>query len=200
MHIEDAKLTFRAVTIGDSSVGKTSIVNKFIRERFDPGEANTIGALYDAYTECVNGRSIEVQIWDTAGQEQYRSLTPVYFRSASAAILVFDVANRATFEHLDDWVGLFRTASSDRAILFLVGNKCDLADERAVKADEAREWAAKKHCPYLETSARSGSGVRDMFRIVASTLASNHLEEIDAHVAKQKPTAPVPRGPRSGCC
>jgi small GTP-binding protein len=196
MLIEEAKLTFRTVTIGDSSVGKTSIVNKFIRGRFDPAEKNTVGALYDTFTEQIDGRGVEVQIWDTAGQEQYRSLTPVYFRSAAAAFLIFDLTNRASFDHLDDWVESFRNSSSDRALLFLVGNKCDLDDDRKVTEDEAREWADRHNCPYNETSARSGSGVAPLFKNAAARLASNHLHEIESHVIPPR----KPDAERSGSC
>jgi small GTP-binding protein len=197
MLIEEAKLTFRTVTIGDSAVGKTSVVNKFIRGRFDPSEKNTVGALYDTFTEQIDGRDVEVQIWDTAGQEQYRSLTPVYFRSAAAAFLIFDLSNRASFDHLDDWVESFRNSSSDRALLFLVGNKCDLADDRKVTEDEAREWAEAHNCPYSETSARSGAGVTPLFKRAAAMLASNHLHDIESHVPRPK----RPDAERAdGCC
>jgi small GTP-binding protein len=197
MLIEEAKLTFRTVTIGDSSVGKTSIVNKFIRDRFDSSEKNTVGALYDAFTEEIDGRAVEIQIWDTAGQEQYRSLTPVYFRSAAAALLVFDLSNRPSFEHLDDWVTSFRSSSSDRAILFLVGNKSDLAENRMISEEEAKEWADNHSCSYTETSARSGSGIAQLFKAVAATLAGNHLHEIEARVVRPKSASE--RG-NEGCC
>jgi small GTP-binding protein len=181
MLIEEDKLIFRTVTIGDSCVGKTSVVNKFIRDRFDPTEKNTIGALYDSYTEEHDGRQIEVQIWDTAGQEQYRSLSPVYFRSAAAALVVFDITNRTSVADLDDWITSFHSANTQKAFLFLVGNKKDLADMRAVTEDEAREWAAKQKCPYFETSARTGGGIPELFKQVAVTLAGNSANDVEAH-------------------
>jgi small GTP-binding protein len=199
MLIEEAKLTFRTVTIGDSSVGKTSIVNKFIRDRFNAAEMNTVGALYDCFTEEIDGRAVEIQIWDTAGQEQYRSLTPVYFRSAAAALLVFDVSNRASFEHLDDWVVSFRNSNSDSALLFLVGNKADLVEQRTVTEEEARKWAETYACDYTETSARSGSGIPQLFKAVAATLASNHLHEIEAHAIRPKTLDREEKG-QGGCC
>jgi small GTP-binding protein len=168
---DDDRVTFRTVTIGDSSVGKTSIVSRFIRDRFDPNEKNTIGALYDAYTDNPDGREVEVQIWDTAGQEQYRSLSPVYFRSAAAALIVFDLTNRDSFTNLDDWLTSFRVATAHRAILFLVGNKLDLESDRKIPADEASDWAASNGCSYYETSAKTGQGVRELFSALAATLA-----------------------------
>jgi small GTP-binding protein len=170
---DDNRLTFRTVTIGDSSVGKTSIVNRFIRDRFDASEKNTIGALYDSYTDRADGQEVEVQIWDTAGQEQYRSLAPVYFRSAAAALLVFDLTNRDTFTSLDNWLASFRVAIAHRAVLFLVGNKLDLVSDRQITIDEARNWARANECSYYETSAKNGQGVHELFRALAATLASS---------------------------
>jgi small GTP-binding protein len=187
MLVEDERRSFRTVTIGDSSVGKTSLVNKFIRNRFDPHEKNTIGALYDCYTEDYNGQSIEVQIWDTAGQEQYRSLSPVYFKSAAAALLVFDLTNPTSFTNVNEWLASFRTASPERALIFLVGNKTDLEDGRAVGKEEAAEWALQHSCPYFETSAKSGDGVNELFRAVAAALAQHQITPAQQRLKIQRP-------------
>ena len=100
--------TFRAVTIGESSVGKTCLVNRFIRNKFNNAEANTVGAIYDTYTERRGDQSIEVQIWDTAGQEKFRSLAPVYYRGADAAVVVFDMTKPSTFQCLQSWIDDFK--------------------------------------------------------------------------------------------
>jgi small GTP-binding protein len=197
---EDDQATFRTVTIGDSSVGKTSIVNQFIRHRFNSAEKNTIGALYDCYTEVHEGRQIEVQIWDTAGQEQYRSLSPVYFRSASAALLVFDVTNRTSFESLDDWLQLFKKSNSENTLVFVVGNKIDLVEERKVTIEEARDWARKHSSSYFETSAQNADGITTLFKSLAVTLAGQEsLQTSDILSAPSKiPTPLTPEKKR--CC
>jgi small GTP-binding protein len=184
MLIEDDKLTFRVVTIGDSSVGKTSIVKKFIHGRFDAFEKNTVGALYESFTDKVGGRDLEVQIWDTAGQEQYRSLSPVYFRSAAAALLVFDITNRQSFENLDDWLLSFRNAGTDQAILFLLGNKADLHEQQNVKTGEGEEWAASHGCRYFETSAKTGDGIAEVFKAVVEKLAGDNLGDIEPQLKR----------------
>jgi small GTP-binding protein len=201
MLIEDDKLTFRVVTIGDSSVGKTSIVKKFIHDRFDPVEKNTIGALYESFTDKVGGRDLEVQIWDTAGQEQYRSLSPVYFRSAAAALLVFDITNRTSFENLDDWLSSFRNASNDQAALFLLGNKSDLHEQRKVESQEGEDWAQKHGCRYFETSARMGDGIPAVFKAVVEKLAGENLGDIEPQVKRTniRGDAPPKEGGQ-GCC
>jgi small GTP-binding protein len=196
MLIEDDKLTFRIVTIGDSSVGKTSIVKKFVRDTFDPTEKNTVGALYDTFTDTIDGRDIEVQIWDTAGQEQYRSLSPVYFRSAAAALLVFDITNRLSFDNLDEWLISFRNASTAQALLFLIGNKSDLEDSRKVQKFEGKDWADRHDCDYFETSARAGIGIRELFREVAVRLTGNTVEESEPKLQKANNAG----GGSGGCC
>ena len=179
MLVEDDVITFRTVTIGDSSVGKTSIVNKFVRDRFNPNEQNTIGALYDSFQEVREGHKIEIQIWDTAGQEQYRSLSPVYFRSAAAAIIVFDVTNDESFQNLPGWLTSFREVSTDKAIVIVVGNKTDLEAARKVTREDAEDFARRNDCEYAETSARTGDGVQDLFKFkLVDLLIKRNLEEM----------------------
>ena len=180
MLVDNEKVTFRVVTIGDSSVGKTCIINRFLRNSFDGNEPNTIGALYDSYYQECNGKTIEIQLWDTAGQEQYRALGPVYFRSASAALVVFDITNRDSFNNLLDWIKAFRNVSGDNTIVIVVGNKCDLSD-RAVQVQEAKEWASVNDCSYVETSAKTGQGVKLLFDELVSLLAKRTFEDNTAH-------------------
>jgi small GTP-binding protein len=191
------KRSFRAVTMGDSSVGKTSIVNRFIRDRFNPVESNTVGAIYDSYTQVHNGRTVEVQIWDTAGQEQYRALSPVYFRSASAGILVFDLSNRRSFENLNEWITLFQRSSAEDALVFVVGNKVDLVETRQVPIDDARDWAREQNCSYFETSAQTGQGIAPLFNSISATLGSKGRTEA-LHTTKVERM--VGEDVEDGCC
>jgi small GTP-binding protein len=170
---EEPKAIFRVVAIGDSSVGKTSIINRFLRDTFDLEEPNTIGAMYDSFTRTCNGKQVEIQLWDTAGQEQYRALGPVYFRSAAAALIVFDVTNEQSFSRLIDWLTSFRDVTGDSTVSIIVGNKCDLP-VRAVSTVEAKTWARNHGSAYIETSARTGQGIPLLFdELVSSILAVN---------------------------
>lgn len=181
MLVEDDKITFRTVTIGDSSVGKTSIVNKFVRNRFNPDEPNTIGALYDSFQEVRDGHQIEIQIWDTAGQEQYRALSPVYFRSAAAAVIVFDVTNTESFNNVGGWLTSFREVSTDKAVIVIVGNKVDLEANRKVTREEAEDFAKRNDCEYAETSASTGVGVHELFKFkLVDLLVKRNLEEMSS--------------------
>jgi small GTP-binding protein len=197
MLVEDEHRTFRSVTIGDSSVGKTSLVNKFIHNRFNPHEKNTIVALYDCYTEDYNGEPIEVQVWDTAGQEQYRSLSPVHFKSAAAALLVFDLTNPTSFHNINEWLAFFRSTGPDKALLFLIGNKTDLEDARMVSREDAAQWATEHSCPYFETSAKTGDGVNELFRAVPATLARHQVTPAQQRLRIQRPEGGQKK---EGCC
>jgi small GTP-binding protein len=206
MHIQNSnvamldsgeKLTFRVVAIGDSSVGKTSIINRFLRGAFEPEEPETIGVLYDSFIQEVNGTAVEIQLWDTAGQEQYRSLGPVYFRSAGAAIVVFDLTNEHTFRSIGDWVTSFRNVCTDSALVIVVGNKSERQD-RAVPPEEAKAWAREHDAPYVETSAKTGQGVKVLFDELVALLAPSLVDVAEARSASLSLQASG--GARNSCC
>lgn len=193
----DEKTPFRVVTIGESSVGKTCIINRYLRHKFDADERNTIGALYDSFTREYKGKTISIQLWDTAGQEQYRSLGPVYFRSATAALVVFSIVSRESFASLSEWIKAFRSVAGDNTVLIIVGNKCDLPD-RVVQIQEAKEWAAANGCKYVETSAKTGQGINILFDELVASIATMHFEDsaqpFNSQLVQRRP------GDRSGCC
>lgn len=198
MLVEEEKLTFRVVTIGDSSVGKTCIINRFLRDTFDVDEPNTIGALYDSFVQEYNGRTIEIQLWDTAGQEQYRALGPVYFRSAAAALVVFDLTNRESFNNLMDWIKAFRSVSGENTVLIVIGNKCDLSD-RQIQTIEAKEWAKDHDCSYVETSAKTGQGVKVLFDALVTSVAQANFEDGTNHAIRRQMLESNDQNRRS-CC
>jgi Ras-related protein Rab-6A len=168
--VGEEKVAFRVVMIGDSSVGKTSIISRFLRDTFDTEELSTIGVLYDSFVSHCNGYCVEIQLWDTAGQEQYRALGPVYYRNAAAAIVVFDVSNRVSFHHLADWMRAFRNVCADTAVVIVVANKCDRGD-RTVPTEEGKAAAKAYDAAYVETSAKTGQGVQILFDELVQTLA-----------------------------
>lgn len=203
MLIEEEKITFRSVTIGDSSVGKTCIVNQFLQDKFDPAEPNTIGTLYESFTDHRDGHDLEIQIWDTAGQEQYRSLGPIYYRSSAAALVVFDITNRKSFEDVSVWVSEFRSVAGENTIILLVGNKIDLPD-RAVDKEEATEWALKNNCIYMETSARNGAGIKQLFSTLVDELMKMYNGDDGMKVVSRSKVNPPdkvePTEKKGGCC
>lgn len=153
----------RVVIIGDSSVGKTSILSRFIDERFDPGERSTVGANYQLYTDEIDGEPIEIQLWDTAGQEKFRSLGPIYFRNAMGALAVFDMTNRETFINVNQWIDSFVSVAGSEAVIALAGNKCDLVSDVQVNIADAEKFASERNYIFRLTSAKSGAGIREIF-------------------------------------
>ncbi|GAB1599436.1 ras-related protein Rab5-like [Argonauta hians] len=155
-------LLVKLVLLGDQGVGKSSLVLRFVRGKFDTIEA-TIGAAYLTQTKTVNGRQVKFDIWDTAGQERYHSLAPMYYRGAQAAIVVYDITNKATFDRAQKWVKELREMASPDILVALAGNKADTADEREITVEEARKYAQEQKLMFVEVSAKSGICVNELF-------------------------------------
>jgi small GTP-binding protein len=149
----DDALTFRVVLVGDSEAGKTSIVAAFLRGEFDRNQLTTVGAVSYTMARNVNGTRVDVQIWDTAGQEKYRSIGPIYYRGAAAAIAVFDVTVQNFEESLETWIGAVRRSAAD-PLVFVVGNKIDLLDGEADVRDRIRRFAQRHEAEFFLTSAK----------------------------------------------
>jgi small GTP-binding protein len=192
--IHSDSAVFRVVLIGDSSVGKTCIVNRFLYNAFDSDQNTTIGASYQSYSRDEGGSHIELQIWDTAGQERYRSLGPVYYRDSAAALVVFDVTNRASFENLDEWISNFRDAAGEDAQIFVLGNKIDLVDSQKVSINEAQSWCTVRGLSFTPTSAKTTVGIMDLFDNLIAKLAGS------AGVRARAPIYVFQNPPPKECC
>jgi small GTP-binding protein len=162
-------LTVRVVLIGDSQVGKTSLIHRFVRSSFEKQQKSTIGAVFHTYEQTWDGRHVIMQIWDTAGQEKYRSLGPIYYRNSAAGIAVFDVTDAETLPALEKWISEFKKYTEE-PLLFVVGNKIDLTDAQAVKQDEAKAFAEGQGATCFFTSAKTGDGVKELFEQVFQRL------------------------------
>jgi small GTP-binding protein len=180
MLAQSSTVLFRVVMIGDAYVGKTSILNQLLLHSFDPGELSTVAANYQLYSTIVDDLSIELQIWDTAGQEIFRSLAPIYYRDSDGAVLVYDVTNRLTFDHLTEWISAFIDAAKPGAIIVVAGNKSDLQDHRVqVSLKDVQSWTQRMGYELQLTSAKTGAGVKGRFEKLARTL-SVHFEQKSA--------------------
>ncbi|OHT06359.1 GTP-binding protein ypt1 [Tritrichomonas foetus] len=163
----------KVVLLGESGVGKTSIASRYVEDSFNDDQASTIGASYLSKTISINSETIELSIWDTAGQEVFRTLTPMYYRDAAMAIIVFSLDDIHSFECVKSWIDELKEKCPDVQLL-ICGNKSDLADKK-VKYDEANDLAASFGVPYAETSALNGEGVDNAFEL----LATNYINSID---------------------
>lgn len=155
----------KVILVGDSAVGKTSIVGQYVYGSCSWEHRPTVGIDYLSKDCVVDGVSIRFQIWDTAGQERFHSLIPSYIRNSTVAFLVFDITSRITFESLQKWHQSVSSVASPGVIV--VGNKLDLESERQVDKEEAQRFAAQIGAEYVETSARTAMNVDELFRMAA---------------------------------
>ncbi|XP_010723358.1 ras-related protein Rab-3A [Meleagris gallopavo] len=132
---------FKILIIGNSSVGKTSFLFRYADDSFTPAFVSTVGIDFKVKTIYRNDKRIKLQIWDTAGQERYRTITTAYYRGAMGFILMYDITNEESFNAVQDWSTQIKTYSWDNAQVLLVGNKCDMEDERVVSAEKGRQLA-----------------------------------------------------------
>ena len=161
----------KVVLIGNTGCGKTCIVNRFVSNVYDETVKNTVGAAFSTKTiETPDGDALKFQIWDTAGQERFKNLTKMYYQGSKAAICVFAVDDPDSFIGAKDWVKEMRSKATENAIIVLCGNKIDRVDARSVSQEEAESFAAANQLLYVETSAKTGENVEQVFDMLASHL------------------------------
>lgn len=168
---------FKYIIIGEPSVGKSAILLKFTDDKFLERYDMTIGVEYGAKYINVDNKKIKIQIWDTAGQEMFKSISRSYYRSTAVALLVYDITNRKTFENLEKWLEEIREFTGSDIVIVLVGNKIDLLEERQVSYEEGDKFAKKYDLIFLETSAKSSSNISEVFYLPAEKIYNNLMDE-----------------------
>ena len=160
---EEYDIMIKALLIGDSTVGKTSIIGKYLDKNFSDKTKNTVGIDFKNIKLKIDDENIYLQLWDTAGQEKYRSMTTSYYRGVNIIIIVFDVTNKISFEHVKDWIDNINNFAKMNVIKILVGNKIDLNDSRVISFDDGKKVADFYSIKYYETSAKTREGIVEMF-------------------------------------
>ena len=163
---------YKVVMLGDSAVGKSCVANRFVRDDFYEFQEPTIGAAFLTSEMIVKNKNIRFEIWDTAGQERYRSLAPMYYRGAKAAVIVYDITDEDTFKGAKTWVSEIQK-KSENCLILLVGNKVDLTMNRKVDIHMVKDFVENNNIIYMESSAKTGLNVDKIF----TTIAENIPEE-----------------------
>lgn len=193
---------FKLVLLGESAVGKSSLVLRFVKGQFQEFQESTIGAAFLTQTVCLDDTTVKFEIWDTAGQERYHSLAPMYYRGAQAAIVVYDITNEESFARAKNWVKELQRQASPNIVIALAGNKADLANKRALDFQDAQSYADDNSLLFMETSAKTSMNVNEIFMAIAKKLPKNEPQPAGANTGRNRgvdltETAQPAKGP---CC
>ena len=174
-------IIFKIILIGDSSVGKTNILSRYLNNTFDEEIKPTVGVEFNSKSFKIEDNIVKAQIWDTAGQERYRSITSSYYKGAKGCLLVYDISKKKSFENIDKWISQFKETADNNIYVLLIGNKCDLENEREVTKEQGEEKAKFYNMAFIETSALNGTNVEKAFELLI-----NEVYKKNCHLFKKK--------------
>ena len=172
-------MLFKSVLIGDSFVGKNNIMSKYLMNEFHEDSKATVGVEFGAKKFDIEGKSVKAQIWDTAGQERYKSITTTYYKGAKGALVVYDITRKETFDSVDRWISEVLNSGDKNMTMLLIGNKCDLDNQRQVTKEQGEEKAKAFKVAFLETSASSGENLDVAFEMIMKEVYSKCKNELD---------------------
>ena len=161
--IEQEEIKYKLIVIGDENVGKTSILNRFKNNLFSPEYEPTVGLDFQSIPILIDDQSVTLLLYDTAGQEKFRSLIPLYTNEANIILLIYDISNKDSFDNIGKWFDSLNNINKEEVIFALVGNKSDLDFNRKVSKEEAQSYANEHHYVFQEVSAMSGEGIQELF-------------------------------------
>ena len=176
---DDYDMIFKIILIGDSSVGKTNIMNKYLKNQFKEDSRATVGVEFGSRQFEIENRKIKAQIWDTAGQERYRAVTSAYYKGAKGAFIVYDVTRKETFDSVNRWISDILTTCDKNLTIILIGNKSDLEDQRQISKQQGEEKAKTYQLAFLETSALSGENLEKAFNMLINEIYEKCKSEFE---------------------
>ena len=196
---------FKLLLIGNSSVGKSSLLFRFVENVWDDSFVPTIGVDFKLKTLEVNGKKVKLQIWDTAGQERFKNITSSYYRGGNGVLVVYDITDRESFENLTSWLIEIEKNANKNVYKLLIGNKCDLEDKRKVTYQEGKDFATSNGMQFIETSAKADTKVKEAFELLTQEIIKASITK-DKVMEKKEKTVHLSSGTsdlnvkKKGCC
>ena len=178
----EAEYVFKVLLLGDSEVGKSCFLMRYSDNVFVENYITTIGLDYKLKTvKLDNGKTIKVQLWDTAGQDKYRTIAKNYYKGSHGILLLYDITKLSSFDNIREWIRDIKEEVDENAIIFLIGNKIDLSDKRIISKEKGDELAEEYKIPFFEASAKSGENVDEIFKALYKKINESY-----ANIEKQK--------------
>ncbi len=177
---EEFDLIFKIVLIGDSGVGKTNLLARYLKKEYKEETKATVGVEFGEKKYELSGLKIKAQIWDTAGQERYKAITSMYYKGAKGALIVFDLSSKNTFQNVEKWYNEIKKTADPNINLILIGNKSDLKDKRQISTEEGENKAKEMNVAYLETSALNCDNVDKAFDALIEAISNKMKKEMEA--------------------
>jgi small GTP-binding protein len=173
------KYKFKIVIVGDTGVGKTNLVKRFVYKTYNENTEATIGVEFFSNNYLINDILCKIDLWDTGGQERYKSITSAYYKGASGAIIVYDVTSSTTFNNVEKWLQEIKERASRDIKIIMVGNKTDLENKRVISKEVSKNKAADLNIPVIETSALNASNVKEAFHLMIKEIYNCAITKID---------------------
>ena len=181
----DYQYIFKLILIGNSGVGKSSIIQRYMKNTFEESYKCTIGVDFLMKTLNLNGKTVKLQLWDTAGQEKYKSMVASYYRGANVALVVFDITSHASFDSLPVWIENYYKNGPEEKNIILIGNKKDMEESRQVTKQEAEIFSETNNMMYFETSAKEGDNIEYIFTYAAEKLLEYYGKPDENNIKRQ---------------
>ena len=203
---EEYEMMVKVILIGDSAVGKTNIMSKYLKNQFLEDSKATVGVEFGSKLFTINGHNIKAQIWDTAGQEKYKAITGAYYKGSKGAFVVYDITRKDTFDSVDKWIHDLKSTGDPKMTIMIIGNKLDLEHKREVLKEQGEEKAKSFECAFLETSAFSGDNIEKGFEMMISEIfkkyGNDSLEDDDFGTVERGEDIKLEKkeNKKKGCC
>ena len=199
---EEYDYIFKVLLIGNSDVGKSSLILRYVDQIWNDVFVPTIGVDFKVKSLQIDNKRVKMQIWDTAGQERFRNVISSYFKGAHGILLIYDITARDSFKELENWLGEVERNATPQVLKILIGNKCDLDEQRQITVDEGEAFAARNGMKFIETSAKNNTNVNEAFEALAKIMVESSNKKNVIKVEKK--TIKVDKGAdlnaKKKCC